>query len=318
MIISPDQVHWFLFDKKLDEKVFLKFAKSKVKVSDSLRKNIGNVVNQKHQPSPTTQHGIKELFKSVVPSHSSLIGGIDLQAEIKLHTNEAMLNYIEEQYDGFLNRDQLNHNFIDNEVTAIINALGASAFSDHESTVIDQSENLTVEIGLVEFDFSHDYFLDISSTGAIGFKAFSLSIAVYLMFCFELSLYQPKSGTYANFNDGILELISNDPLRAKRMPFWYYTELWNRHLETPFEQMSEKLGMDLRTFNYYRTGDRKIVNKKHLKAIWDHDGYYYCAAAFIKKLSDLMPEEDHMFLKNAFKCYSHSAKERYRSWLRQT
>jgi transcriptional regulator with XRE-family HTH domain len=317
MIISPDQIFWFINNlKKLDEKVFLNIAKSKgIKISDGFRRSMNNAFSGKNKPSATTLKNIENLFQRIISSDDLPAFKNVLPTDVEFSSSLELLDHIEGGYNLFFKAAGLESSFIAVEVRYIFISIGRM-YRQFDGTKGSLSLNQTDFPFTKLFDFDHDYFINMEHTGVFSSKFISLNIAIYFLFCYELTLYGSDQIQRESLVNGILDELKDDRLSEnKKQSFWYYTNQLQKEYNLSFLDMSEKLGMDFSTFNYYRTGNRKIVDIKHLSTIWNNDGFIYFATVFTKYFVDIFPDiEDITFLSKAYETYSRSAIERHEKW----
>jgi len=315
MIISPDQIFWFIYNrKKLDEKIFLKIAKSRgIEVSDSLRKSINNTFKSRNRPSGTTIKSIINLLTKIIPGHNLPTDEQTFLTDVQFSNPQELLDHIESEYNLFFEKSYLESSFLAVEIKQIFVAL-RKMLEAYDGSEVSFLSNIQTDSTFTEiFDLDHDLFIDMNASDVFGFKTLSLNITIYILFCLELSYYEPEQIVRERQVNRIFNQLIADRIGGnKKQPFWYYTDVLREEHDWSFEYISEKLDIELSTFNYYRTGGRKIVNIQHISSIWENDGFFYFVAVFLKYFVDILPDlGDIELLKKTYEKYSRLSIERY-------
>lgn len=291
MIISTEAITWFLLGKSLDDKTILKLAKNNnMVVSDSLRKNISNLFQKKHNQSKTTTLNIESFFKDFLNKTGleNEANHIDITSDIHLSTKKQNLIYIESGYSNFFRNSNSEASFVSVEINRIFKTLFDYVVQEEAGTSEECVTKLILENELFsQLSLESDIYIDLGTHEVIHGK-FSLSILLYICACLDINEGENKSSTFHL----IFKKLLLDIYKLKN-PFHYFVLLfsdYHREKGKPlsFEKVSEIFDIEQKSFNRYMSGKRKL-HIKHMDSVVENGGllYFYILfwTTFFLKLS---------------------------------
>ncbi|MCX7068720.1 MAG: hypothetical protein NTW85_13660 [Methylococcales bacterium] len=294
MIISPETVIWLITRKKsVNPLKLLKIhgieltGLDKEKVENE-RKNIENILNEKHKPTVKTIETFKNVVEILIRATSKKFGNEDIAekqiqrirdySQPKNWTILDSLNKVESDYDDFFQYPNFKNSFIYSEIKQ-----GVKIFRECWNIYLEtESDNAAFD-----YLYNNDLFKALNLKDSITFDlscfkigGFNLNFTLYLIACME-SEYHDKS-LFSPVIKTMLSDIENGSF-SEKSPFKYFTDLSKEDTGLSFEDMSEKLCMDERTFYRYRAG-KTAVNIKYTANIINKSGLIYYIIVFIKGL----------------------------------
>lgn len=284
MIISPEAILFLINDKKFDDKSILNMARFRNKeITESLRKNIRNIFLEKHVPSETTITNFKIFLKELVEddSFSNKIENAKFSEEIDLSTPKLNLDYLESGYQDFFRAAKFEDSFVCYEIKTIFKALSDIFLQKEngEDSITLEKKVLRNET-LSKLDLGTDVIIDIASCSLVHGK-FSLNTLLYISACLDVNNGKNNSSSFQwLFKNLVADLATPEGIKSSfqyYIMFFQYKYAENGEQITS-EQISEKLGIEPKSFYRYKKGIRK-VNIKHIDAIFDNgDIAYFCIA----------------------------------------
>jgi hypothetical protein len=289
MLITPEIISWFITGKTIDTKlIFTLFKIMGIKLSESEKKNIKNTFSGKHKASPTTINGINRHFKRLCNNKiHQKFDEIDFYSEIKIspfeHINSCwndVFEWVKLALENGEKRFLYDGCFFISEIKDILHILnGIEPLVKNgidEEIVKNYISNNKILVDICFFN------ADISIKVAIEkiiSQTFSLNLMLYLLACMETQ----DETTFYNL---IIETMLSDTEKEGKLKssFAYCTDLYRPSFS--FNQMAKELGIDERTFDFYRKGERSVA-AKHINVILDKFGLIYYVIVFLRKFIDI-------------------------------
>lgn len=262
MIISLEAITYFLTGKqKIDSPLIMKLAKIKeIKISDSMRKNIGNLLSCRHRPSETTLKNITSLLKEIVNNKqfSDKIDNVSLLDEIDLSTPELQLKHMETGYLDFFKSANSENSFLANEVNKTFKGLYELLITLKENGTLEvEIEEIEKELSesklLPKIDYSDSLYLKIENK----VNSFSLDLLLYYFACIAVDNKEGDASLIQVMFDYLLQELTNATNRKFKSPFACYISIIKLHnKKITNEKIKEVYDIGDREFYFYKSGKR--------------------------------------------------------------
>ncbi len=284
-MMSTETITWIMTGKKYVSPLKL-FKLLEIELPEQVanqRKNIENMLNNKHQPTAKTIKTFKWVVEILITEMSKKFGYRDIaekqiqkirdNPQRKITTFLDGLNKIESGYDDFFQFPDLKNLFVYHEIKQgfkiLRECLTIYTGTESEKDVLDYLHSNEI-FNILNLKDSKTFTFDDS----YGMGGFNLNVTLYFIACIE-SEYSDKS-LLSIIIKKMLSDIENGNF-SKNVPFKYYTDLCKKYSGLSFNEMAEILDMDDRAFDRYRAG--KVAYPYNLKT-----GLIYYIIVFIKGL----------------------------------
>jgi hypothetical protein len=294
MIISTDFITWLLIEKPIDDKTIIKLAKLKnIEVSDSLRKNLSNSFHKKHVQSKGTNNNIKQFLKDLIPidTFHKKIDQLDISSPVKISSALESLNYLESGYCSFFEAAKLEDSFISSEIRKIFRTFFDIIEKQEKGVSSERLEIILNKDDLFQhLDLNNDIYLDCQVKEFIHTQC-SLNMLLYLCACLDLN---EGHNTYSIFQKVFEKLL---PDIGQLKSSFYYFVIFIKDFQSKSgnklsnEKMSEELDIELKSFNRYVNGSRK-VHIKHIDSMIEYSGFIYFYIVFWRNLLEKFSKDD--------------------------